>query len=81
MELEEDSRYITTFITHMGLFRYKRLMYGIVIAPEIFQRILEQILSRCSKFAVNFIDDILIFSETEEEHEEALKMVLSTLRE
>lgn len=81
VELEEDSRYITTFITHMGLFRYKRLMYGIVIAPEIFQRILEQILSRCSKFAVNFIDDILIFSDTEEEHEEALNMVLSTLRE
>ncbi|XP_065076639.1 uncharacterized protein K02A2.6-like [Ochlerotatus camptorhynchus] len=45
VELKEKSRYITTFITHMGLFRYKRLMYGIVIAPEIFQRIMEQILS------------------------------------
>ncbi|XP_058817505.1 uncharacterized protein LOC131680812 [Topomyia yanbarensis] len=33
VELEEASRYITTFITHMGLFRYK-LMYGIVIAPD-----------------------------------------------
>ncbi|XP_062559853.1 uncharacterized protein K02A2.6-like [Armigeres subalbatus] len=81
VELDESSRYITTFITHIGLFRYKRLMYGIVIAPEIFQRILEQILSRCSKFAVNFIDDIFIFTETEEKHDEALKVVLSTLRD
>lgn len=81
VELKEESRYITTFITHMGLFRYKRLMYGIVIAPEIFQRILEQVLSRCSRNAVNFIDDILIFGTTELEHDEALKSVLSSLNE
>lgn len=81
VELDEDSRYITTFITHMGLFQYKRLMYGIVIAPEIFQRILEQILSRCGKNTVNFIDDILVFGETESEHDEALESVLSTLKE
>ncbi|XP_055522466.1 uncharacterized protein K02A2.6-like [Wyeomyia smithii] len=80
VELDEDSRYITTFITHIGLFRYKRLMYGIVIAPEIFQRILEQILSRCSKNTVNFIDDILVFAGTEKEHDEALGSVLSTLK-
>ncbi|XP_062714079.1 uncharacterized protein K02A2.6-like [Aedes albopictus] len=81
VELDEDSRFITTFITHMGLFRYKRLMYGIVIAPEIFQRILEQILSRFSEYTVNFIDDILIFGKTESEHDAALESVLSTLKE
>ncbi|XP_036334769.1 uncharacterized protein K02A2.6-like [Rhagoletis pomonella] len=36
LELEESSREITTFITHKGLFRYKRLMFGISSAPEIF---------------------------------------------
>ncbi|XP_058828130.1 uncharacterized protein K02A2.6-like [Topomyia yanbarensis] len=81
VELDEESRYITTFITHMGLFRYKRLMYGIVIAPEIFQRILEQILSRCSKNTANFIDDILIFGKTESEHDAALELVLYTLKD
>lgn len=65
----------------MGLFRYKRLMYGIVIAPEIFQRILDQILCRCSKNAVNFIDDILVFGSTEQDHDDALKSVLSVLNE
>lgn len=80
VELKEESRHITTFISHMGLFRYKRLMYGIVIAPEIFQRIMEQILSRC-KHTVNFIDDVLVFGSTEEEHDRELKLVLSILNE
>ncbi|XP_062698772.1 uncharacterized protein K02A2.6-like isoform X1 [Aedes albopictus] len=79
VELDSESRYITTFITHMGLFRYKRLMYGIACAPELFQRILEQILSPHSKNVVSFIDDVLIFARTEQEHDEVLKAVLSTL--
>ncbi|XP_058456768.1 uncharacterized protein K02A2.6-like [Malaya genurostris] len=81
VELHSESRYITTFITHMGLFRYKWLMYGIACAPESFQRIIEQIISPYSKNAVNFIDDILIFASTEEKHDAALKSVLSTLKE
>ena len=41
-ELENKSQEIT-FATHMGLFRYKRLMFGIVSAPELYQHI-QQIL-------------------------------------
>ncbi|XP_058840195.1 uncharacterized protein LOC131695716 [Topomyia yanbarensis] len=81
VELDSESRYITTFITHMGLFRYQRLMYGVACAPELFQRILEQILSPFSKNVVNFIDDILIFASTEKEHDEVLHAVLSTMNE
>lgn len=36
IELEEDSRAITCFCTHKGLFRYKRLMFGISSAPELY---------------------------------------------
>ncbi|XP_062534142.1 uncharacterized protein K02A2.6-like [Armigeres subalbatus] len=78
IELDTESRYITTFRTLVGLYRYKRLMYGIACASELFQRILEQILSPHSKYVVNFIDDVLIFASTEEEHDEVLKAVLST---
>ena len=38
LELDEESRYITTFTTHVGLFRYKRLSFGINSAAEIFQK-------------------------------------------
>ncbi|XP_055621974.1 uncharacterized protein K02A2.6-like [Toxorhynchites rutilus septentrionalis] len=47
VELAEESRDITTFITNRGLFRFKRLPFGLVSAPEIFQRIMEEILAGC----------------------------------
>ena len=37
LKLDEDSRHITTFTTHRGLFRYKRLSFGINSAAEVFQ--------------------------------------------
>ena len=42
IELEEDSRIINTFVSHVGLFRYKRLMFGISSAPEAYQHIMQQ---------------------------------------
>jgi hypothetical protein len=42
VELEESSRYITTFVCHKGLYRYKRLMFGINSAPELHQKIVQQ---------------------------------------
>ena len=39
IELSEESREITTFITHKGLYRCKRLMFGISSAPEKYQRV------------------------------------------
>ncbi|XP_058836315.1 uncharacterized protein K02A2.6-like [Topomyia yanbarensis] len=79
IELEESCRNITTFITHKGVFRYKRLMFGISCAPEMFQKILEQILAECEN-VINYIDDILIFGETEQEHDDSLAKVLNTLK-
>lgn len=56
LELDTESRPITTFITHKGLFRYKRLMFGVNSAPEIFQRIFEAILAPCQN-CLNYLDD------------------------
>ena len=42
--VQESSRYITTFSTHVGLFRFKRLNFGISSASEIFQNTMAQIL-------------------------------------
>ena len=43
VELETESRRITTFITHRGLFQYKRLMFGITSAPEKYQKIVKDV--------------------------------------
>lgn len=78
--LDERCRHITTFITHIGMFRYKRLMFGMNCAPEHFQMILEQILSKCRN-VLNYFDDILVWGEDEKAHDDALEDVLKVLKE
>ena len=60
IELSEESRRITTFVTHKGLFRYKRLMIGITSAPEKYQQVIQQVLNDCSGEA-NISDDIIVY--------------------
>lgn len=79
VELTEDCRDITTFITNWGLFRYKRLLFGVNCAPELFQNLMESILAECENTVV-FIDDIMIFGASEEEHDRAVKQTLNTLK-
>lgn len=78
IEIEPASRYITTFITHIGLFQYKRLMFGMNCAPEVFSRIISNLLAKCAG-CENYIDDILIYGRTKEEHDSRLNKVLFTL--
>ncbi|XP_063634881.1 uncharacterized protein K02A2.6-like [Cydia splendana] len=80
LELHPDCRHITTFITAKGLYQYKRLMFGISCAPEIFQKVLEKLLVKCDG-VLNFIDDILVFGDNEEQHDMRLAMVLEVLKE
>ena len=60
LELDEASRYITTFSTHVGLFRYKRLNYGTNAAAEIFQYTLQTQLQGLTGVK-NIADDILVY--------------------
>lgn len=80
LELDEASRPITTFITPRGLFRYKQLMFGINAAPEIFQRRLEELLSSCDN-VMNYIDDVIIFGNSEQEHDAAVEKVVNVFKE
>lgn len=78
VELVEESRDITTFITNWGLYRYTRLLFGVNYAPEFFQNLMESILAQCPNTVV-FIDDILMWGATEEEHDKAVKHTLDVL--
>ena len=80
IELHPDSRYITTFVTHKGLRRYTRLMFGLSSASEIFQHIVQQVLSGIQGVK-NISDDIIVFGATQEEHDRALRATLQRLRE
>ena len=80
IELKEESRGITTFATHQGLYRYKRLMFGISCAPEMYQRVIQQFLQDCEG-AQNLYDDIVVHGATKEEHDERLKVVLQKIQD
>lgn len=75
VELSEDSRDITTFITNRGLFRFKRLPFGLVTAPEIFQRIMEEMLAGCEGTCW-YLDDVIIEGETKEIHDRNVQKVV-----
>ena len=77
--LHPDSRYITTFSTHAGLYRYKSLSFGINSAAEIFQQPLQESL-RGSPGVVNISDDILVKGNTVAEHDENLLAVILKLK-
>lgn len=79
LELAEGCRYITTFITRRGLMRFKRLMFGICCAPEIFQKTIHKILLGL-KGTFNYLDDIIIFGKTKEELEGNRDKVLERLQ-
>ena len=81
LELDEESRNLTCFSTHVGLRRYKRLNFGVNSASEIFQNAISQVLDGI-KGAINISDDILIYAkETTEEHDQILRAVMERLRE
>ena len=63
IQLHKDSRNITTFATHEGLFRYKCLIYGVSGAFESFQKHIEIVISGCPG-SKNISDDILIWGSS-----------------
>ena len=62
LELDESSRAFTTFITHKGLFRYKRVCFGLASAPSCFQRVMSSVLKGLDG-VLCFIDDIIVFGK------------------
>ena len=80
LELDSESRYITTFSTHLGLYRYTHLNYGTNAAAEVFQNTLQQHLQGIDGVK-NIADDILIFGRTRKQHDQALDKCLTRLSE
>ncbi|UYV77008.1 hypothetical protein LAZ67_14002803 [Cordylochernes scorpioides] len=78
--LDKESTNLCTFATPFGRFRFKRLPYGLNSASEVFQRCINNILSGLQGTAC-YMDDILIYGNTMEEHNRNLETVLRRLEE
>jgi hypothetical protein len=81
LKIRESDIPKTAFCTRYGLYEYTMMSFGLTNAPAYFMYHMNKVFMKyLHKFVVVFIDDILIFSKTEEEHEKHLRMVLEKLR-
>jgi hypothetical protein len=71
----------TAFCTRYGLYEYIVMSFGLINAPAYFMYLMNKVfMEYLDKSIMVFIDDILIFSKSEEEHEGHLRLVLEKLR-
>ena len=80
--LDEETKHKTTFVTHSGCYSFKRLPYGLRNAPIAFQCVMAQVLQGINfKYALVYVDDILIHSASFEEHLLHLQTVFDRLKD
>jgi len=81
IEMDEKDRKKTAFTCHLGLYEFNVMPFGLKNAPPTFQRMMNKILREwLREFVVVYIDDIMIYSKTFEEHLEQVEKVLKKLK-
>ena len=78
--LGKSSRAKTAFVTPFGKYKFLMVPFGLAQAPAYFQLLMNKVLKGL-KFAMTYLDDIIIFSQDELQHLEHLEIVFSHLRE
>ncbi|XP_028514953.1 uncharacterized protein LOC110239425 [Exaiptasia diaphana] len=78
--LAEHSKEFTAFSTPMGLFQFKYLPFGLHGAPATFQRMMDRLLRGKEEYAAAYMDDLVVFSRSFDDHLIHLKDILETLK-
>ena len=82
LEMHDEDIEKTAFRTHRGLYQFKRMPFGLRNGPSIFQRVMQGILAPYLWiFCLVYIDDIVIFSKTYEDHIDHLDKVLGAIEQ
>lgn len=82
VEMDESDKQKTAFVCPLGFWEFDRMPQGVTNAPSTFQRLMERCMGDLNrKEALVFIDDLIVFSDTLEQHESRLIQVLNRLKE
>ena len=76
----KQSKPLTAFTTHSGKFQWNVLPFGIRIGVQTFSFVINKAIGHCSDFAANYLDDIIVFSRTAEDHVEHLERIFAALQ-
>ncbi|CAM5120402.1 unnamed protein product [Natator depressus] len=79
--LDESTKERSAFTTHVGLYEFNVLPFGLRNAPATFQRLVDGLLVGLGEYAVAYLDDVAIFSDSWAEHLEHLQKVFERIRE
>ena len=80
-EIREQDKPLTAFATRKGHFEFNRMPFGLVGAPFTFQRLITSILRNENlEVCLIYLDDVLIFSDSFDEHLRRIKVVLEMIR-
>ena len=80
LEMDEKSQEICTLNTHLGLYKPKRLPYGVASSPALWQQTMDKIFTGMENVFC-FVDDILVAGKDEKEHRDRLEAVLERIQE
>ncbi|GBP97607.1 Retrovirus-related Pol polyprotein from transposon gypsy [Eumeta japonica] len=82
IKIKNSDQEKTAFSVLGGHYEYKRMPFGLKNAPAIFQRCVDEILrEHIGKFAYVYIDDVLIYSSSPEEHMKHIEIIIKALNE
>ncbi len=81
VQMNEADKEKTAFACHRGLFEFNVMPFGLANAPAVFQELMASVLQGLSDFSIAYLDDILIFSETLDDHLRHLDSIFGRLRE
>lgn len=81
IEIAEEDRPKTAFTTQNGHYEFLRMPFGLKTAPATFQRTMDNVLRHLQGQCLTYLDDIIVYSETLEEHYKRLNNVFNTLKE
>ncbi|BBH05584.1 Excinuclease ABC, C subunit [Prunus dulcis] len=80
IQIHESDRYKTAFVTPFGHYEWNVMPFGLKNAPSEFQNIMNEIFNTYSHFSIVYIDDVLIFSESIEQHWKHLHTFLHIIK-